>query len=166
MTKTHFDPVSSLQNIVAKNGRSDVEGVVLREISVGATQEDYGYVVDYQTVRDRVHQDLEFDRSVWDPILVNLRRKSHSEVVVGNGTIPEMRQFMIDGIDLSMIATLPEINVADFPEIVVHSQVLLRAVAEFAGLVPTTIRFNIGCATLDWDDLVTSGHAYEVEVGF
>jgi len=164
--KTLSDPSSYLQNLVAKNGRSDVEGVILREVSATATQENYGYVVDYQTVRDRVHQDLEFDRSVWDPILVNLRRKSHSEVVVGLGTIPEMRQFMIDGIDLSMIVTLPEMNVADFEDIVVHSQVLLRAVAEFAGLVPTTVRFNIGCATLDWDDLVTQGHAYEVEVGF
>jgi len=164
--KTLSDPSSYLHNLVAKNGRSDINGVVLREISVGATQEDYGYVVDYQTVRDRVHQDLEFDRCIWDPVLVNLRRKSHSEVVIGLGTIPEMRQFMIDGIDLSMIATLPEINVADFEDIVVHSQVLLRAVAEFAGLVPTTVRFNIGCATLDWDDLVTQGHAYEVEVGF
>jgi hypothetical protein len=138
----------------------------MRGISVAATQEDYGYAIDYQDVRDRVHQDLEFDRAVWDPVLVNLRRKSHSEVAIGLGTIPEMRHFMIDGIDLSMIITLPEINVSDFEDIVVHSQVLLRAVAEFAGLVPTTVLFNIGHATLDWDDMISQGYAHEVEVGF
>jgi hypothetical protein len=138
----------------------------MREISFVAGQEDYEYVLDYERIEERVLQDLEFDRDTWDPILVNLRRKSHSEVVIGLGTIPEMRQFMIDGIDLSMIVTLPEVNVADFADIVVHSQVLLRAVAEFAGLVPTTVRFNIGHATLDWDDVVAQGYAHEVEVGF
>jgi hypothetical protein len=165
MTKL-TDPALHLRNLVAKEGRSDTEGVVMREVSVVATQEDYGYAIDYQDVRDRVHQDLEFDRAIWDPVLVNLRRKSHSEVVIGLGTIPEMRQFMIDGIDLSMIITLPEINVSDFEDVVVHSQVLIKTVAEFAGLVPTTVRFNIGHATLDWDDVVAQGYAHEVEVGF
>ena len=166
MTKTLSDPASHLQNLVARKGRSDTKGVVMREISVMADQENYGYVIDYERIEERVRQELEFDRDTWDPILVNLRRKSHSEVIIGKGCIPEMRQFMIDGIDLSMIVTLPEINVADFEDIVVHSQVLLRAVAEFSGLVPTTVLFNLGHATLDWDDVVAQGYAHEVEVGF
>jgi hypothetical protein len=43
---------------------------------------------------------------------------------------------------------------------------LLCNVANFAGKVPTSIRFTIGAVSMDWDDLVEHGGAREVDIGF
>jgi hypothetical protein len=56
--------------------------------------------------------------------------------------------------------------VEEFVTEVTFFQHLLCNVANFAGKVPTSIRFTIGAVSMDWDDLVEHGGAREVDIGF
>jgi hypothetical protein len=61
---------------------------------------------------------------------------------------------------------IPTLVVEEFVTEVTFFQSLLKKVAHFAGKTNTSIRFTIGAASMQWDDLVEQGHAREVDVGF
>jgi hypothetical protein len=56
--------------------------------------------------------------------------------------------------------------VEEFVTEVTFYQQLVREVAQFAGKTPTHLRFTIGAASMEWDDLVERGCAREVDIGF
>jgi len=56
--------------------------------------------------------------------------------------------------------------VDEFVTEVTFFQHLLCNVANFSGKTPTTIRFILGAASMQWDDLVENGCAREVDIGF
>jgi len=61
---------------------------------------------------------------------------------------------------------IPTLSVEEFKYEVVFYIELLKEVAAFAGKTPTTVRFTLGSASVEWDDLVERGDVQEVTVGF
>jgi hypothetical protein len=67
---------------------------------------------------------------------------------------------------MSAMVFIPTLLVTEFvSEVAFYSQ-LLTEVAAFAGKTPTSVKFTLGAALMDWDDLVEQGCAREVDVGF
>jgi hypothetical protein len=74
--------------------------------------------------------------------------------------------FAVEDNEISCMVFIPTLVVSEFVTEVAFFQELLKEVASFAGKTPTSIRFTIGAASMEWDDLVEQGHAREVDVGF
>jgi hypothetical protein len=68
--------------------------------------------------------------------------------------------------DLSLTVTVPYLDVSQFAPDVLFYRGLLKRVSQFAGKTPVGLRFSIGIASLDWDDVVGLGEARKVDVSF
>ena len=169
MAVKHTDPVSFLTNIVARKGRSELVGVYLTGVNVTAdANTDYGY----STGPDpswHVRQVFQRDKTDWDHLLVDIRRNREEMVhpiSFHYGKEPVTVYFLSEGNDMSAMVFIPTLAVEEFASDVVFFQQLLHDVAHFAGQTATTIRFTIGVASMEWDDVVERGCAREVDVGF
>jgi len=67
---------------------------------------------------------------------------------------------------MSAMVFIPTLVVPEFVSEVTFYQQLLYEVASFAGKTATSIRFTIGAVSMEWDDLVETGCARQVDIGF
>jgi hypothetical protein len=170
MTQKLSDPNSFLAGLVSKKGRSDLYGVYLTSVTVIADSgTDYGYsVLDSDIERD-LRNVFARDEHDWNRLLVETR-SSDLEIVFPisflRGMEPVTVYFVVEGNEMSCMVFIPTLVVEEFVTEVTFFQALLKKVAHFAGKTSTSIRFTIGAASMQWEDLVEQGHAQEVDVGF
>jgi hypothetical protein len=109
------------------------------------------------------------DERDWNHLLVETR-SCDNEIVFPisflRGVEPITVYFAIEGNEMSCMVFIPTLVVDEFVAEVSFFQALLRKVANFAGKTHTSIRFTIGAASMQWEDLVDKGQAREVDVGF
>ena len=164
------DPNTFLTNLVSRKGKSDLYGVYLTGVNVLAdAQEDYGYPTSAEAISQEVHNLLDQEKSDWNHLLVETRRNV-DEIVHPISFIrrrePNTIYFIVEGNDMSAMVCIPTLVISEFVEEVLFFQALIREVASFAGKTPTSVRFIIGSVSMEWDDLVESGCARKVDVGF
>lgn len=164
------DPATFLRNLVSRKGRSDLYGVYLTGVSILAdASENYGYNVSLEDVERQIEKTLQQDENDWNHLRVETRL-STEEVVFPisfiRGREPNTVYFMVEGNEMSAMVFIPTLVVEEFVTEVTFFQHLLREISRFAGKTPTTIRFTVGSVSMEWDDLVTNGHAREVDIGF
>ena len=164
------DPNSFLTSIVTKKGRSDLYGVYLTGVNVTASAtENYNYSVSLESIEKDVQNLFAQDANDWNALLVETRRETE-EIVFPisfiRGREPNTIYFVVEGNEMSAFVFIPTLVVEEFVTEVTFFQHVVREVASFAGKVPTSIRFTIGAASMDWDNLVERGGAREVDIGF
>ena len=164
------DPNSFLTNLVSRKGKSDLYGVYLTGVSVLAeASEDYGYGVPLEPSLRDVHNLLSREAADWNSLLVETRRNTEEiihPISFIRGREPITVYFVVEGSEMSAMVFIPTLVVPEFVTEVAFYQHLLIEVALFAGKTPTSIRFTIGAASMEWDDLVEQGCAREVDIGF
>lgn len=170
MTLKISDPKTFLTNLVIRKGRSDLFGVYLTGVNVIAdSQEDYEYDVSLAQIEKDLESLFVHDAKDWNKILVETRRNKdeliHPISFIRNGE-PNTVYFVVEDHEMSAMVFIPTLLVDDFVVEVTFFQHLLREVARFAGKTNTSIRFTLGCVSMEWGDLVEQGHAQEVDVGF
>jgi hypothetical protein len=170
MTQKLSDPSSFLSSLVSKKGRSDLYGVYLTSVNVLAdSSTDYGYNVPVSEIERDLRNVFSRDEHDWNRLLVDTR-VNESEIVFPisflRGMEPVTAYFVVEGNEMSCLVFIPTLVVEEFVTEVTFFQALLKKVAHFAGKTNTSIRFTIGAASMQWEDLVDQGHAREVDVGF
>ena len=164
------DPNTFLASLVSKKGKSDLFGVYLTGVNVLADSTiDYGYGVSASEIERDLRNLFARDEHDWNRLLVETR-SGDTEIVFPisflRGVEPVTVYFAIEGNEMSCMVFIPTLVVEEFVTEVTFFQALLKKVAHFAGKTSTSIRFTIGAASMQWDDLVEQGHAREVDVGF
>jgi len=164
------DPNTFLHTLVSRKGRSDLYGVYLTGVNILAqATEDYGYEVDPEITRRNVQTLFAHDEADWNHLLVETRR-NQDEVIFPisfiRGREPNTVYFVCEGHEMSAMVFIPTLVVDEFVFEVTFFQELLCQVAAFAGKTPTTVRFTIGSASIEWDELVEKGCAREVDISF
>lgn len=164
------DPVTFLTNLVTRKGKSDLFGVYLTGVTVSAeATRDYGYEEDRELASQKVKACFSTDRADWNCLLVETRTDT-TEIVFPIsffvGREPVTVYFISEDHDMSCLVFIPKLVIDEFASEVTFYQELLKAVASFAGKTPSIVKFTIGVASTDWDDLVERGEAREVDVGF
>jgi len=164
------DPVTFLTNLVSRKGKSDLYGVYLTAVNVLAdAQEDYGYGVPLEVAQREVESLLAKEENDWNHLLVQTRR-NHEEIIHPisfiRGREPITVYFAVEGNEMSAMVFIPTLVVPEFVSEVTFYQQLLYEVASFAGKTATSIRFTIGAVSMEWDDLVETGCARQVDIGF
>lgn len=166
------DPQTFLTNLVSRRGKSDLFGVYLTGVNILAdASEDYGYKVPEDGIRREVEKIFSECDNNWMRFLTKIRRNTENiihQVTLnpGKSEDPITLFFLAEGSEVSLLAFIPNLVVEEFAREVCFYQRLLQEVAKFAGKTPTTIRFTLGVAYLDWEDMVEMGEAREVDVGF
>ena len=163
------DPNSFLQSLVAKKGKSERYGIYLTSVNVLAEASlDYGYPVDIDIPR-AVESLLSHEQDDWNRLLVEMRRKS-DEIIFPISFLhqaePVTVYFASEGTDMSCMVFIPTLAINEFVYEVTFFQHLLKEVAQFAGKIPTSLRFTLGAVYMDWDEAVEKGIAQEVEYGY
>ncbi len=164
------DPNSFLTNLVSRKGKSDLYGVYLTGVNILANAtEDYGYEFCSDAIEQNIKRLFSQDEADWNHLLVETRR-SHDEIVFPisfiRGREPNTVYFLVEGHEMSAMVFIPTLVVDEFVTEVTFFQHLLCNVANFAGKTPTTIRFILGAVSMQWDDLVETGCAREVDIGY
>ncbi len=164
------DPHTFLASLVSKKGKSDLFGVYLTGVNVLADSTiDYGYGVSTSEVERDLRSIFARDENDWNRLLVETR-SGDTEIIFPisflRGVEPVTVYFAVEGNEMSCMVFIPTLVVEEFVTEVTFFQSLLKKVAHFAGKTHTSIRFTIGAASMQWDDLVEQGHAQEVDVGF
>ena len=164
------DPNSFLTSLVTKKGKSDLYGVYLTGVNILASAtENYDYEVSLASIEKDVQNIFAQDANDWNALLVETRRET-DEVVFPisfiRGREPNTIYFVVEGHEMSAMVFIPTLVVEEFVTEVTFFQHLVKEVAQFAGKVPTSVRFTIGAVSMDWDDLVERGGAREVDIGF
>jgi hypothetical protein len=164
------DPNTFLASLVSKKGKSDLFGVYLTGVNVLADSTiDYGYGVSASEIERDLRSVFARDEHDWNRLLVETR-SGDTEIVFPisflRGVEPITVYFAVEGNEMSCMVFIPTLVVEEFVTEVTFFQALLKKVAHFAGKTSTSIRFTIGAASMQWDDLVEQGHAREVDVGF
>jgi hypothetical protein len=164
------DPHSFLHNLVSRKGKSDLYGVTLTAVSVVADAHiDYEYEVNKTSVEKDLKSLFSREKGDWDSLLVETRMNKLEMVFpisFIHGTEPITVYFISEDHDMSCMVFIPTLNVDEFKYEVVFYTALLNEVAAFAGKTPTTVRFTLGSASIEWDDLVEQGNVQEVTVGY
>jgi len=164
------DPASFLRNLVSKKGKSDLYGVYLTSVNVIADSTiDYEYGVPLSEIERDLRNVFARDEHDWNRLLVETRL-GDTEIVFPisflRGVEPVTVYFAVEGNEMSCMVFIPTLVVEEFVVEVTFFQELLKKVAHFAGKTHTSIRFTIGAASMQWEELVEHGHAREVDVGF
>jgi hypothetical protein len=164
------DPVSFLRNLVSKKGKSDLFGVYLTCVNVVAdSQIDYEYNVPEKSIETSIRSLFNGESADWNQLLVETRMDEAElvhPIAFHHCGEPVTVFFLSEGHEMACNVAIPKLNVEEFYFDVVFFQQLLKKVSSFAGKTPTLVRFLIGAASLDWDNLVERGAAEEVTVGF
>lgn len=170
MTQKYTDPYTFLRNLVSKKGKSDLLGVYLTGVTVVADVSDvYGYDLTSEWLVKTVEDLQRKEEASWNKLLVSARL--NVDDIVHTFTFsrlgePVTMYFLAEGREMSAMVFIPTLLVTEFvSEVAVYNQ-LLTQVAAFAGKTPTSVKFTLGAALMDWDDLVEQGCAREVDVGF
>ena len=164
------DPNSFLTNLVSKRGKSELFGVYLTGVTVLAdANEDYGYDVSVSGIERDIRNLFARDENDWNRLLVETRMNKDELVFpisFHRGVEPVTVYFAAEGTEMSCMVFIPTLVVSEFVTEVTFFQILLKKVAQFAGKIPASIRFTIGAASMEWEDLVERGCAREVDIGF
>ena len=164
------DPNSFLTSLVSKRGKSDLFGVYLTGVTVLAdANEDYQYDISFPDMERHISSIIHKEEADWNRLLVETRINTDElifPISFHRGVEPVTVYFAVEGTEMSCMVGSPTLVVSEFVTEVTFFQVLLKKVAQFAGKIPTSIRFTIGAASMEWDELVDGGHAQEVDVGF
>ena len=164
------DPNSFLTSLVTKKGKSDLYGVYLTGVNILASAtENYDYNVSLESIERDVQNIFAQDANDWNALLVETRRETE-EIVFPisfiRGREPNTIYFVVEGHEMSAMVFIPTLVVDEFVTEVTFYQRLVKEVAQFAGKVPTSVRFTMGAVSMDWDNLVERGGAREVDIGF
>ena len=165
MTNKHIDPAIYLQNSVQKRGKSSADGVYLTHIVVTTLISDEPQVT-FGNPSDNAISDFNQSSPEWNEILVRLRRDKNDIIQSIIHRESHLLEFITEGHDLSLCVIIPSLQVSDFEGEVGYYQTLLKKVAQFAGSTPTQVRFAIGVACISWSEMVESGDAQEIDVGY
>ena len=170
MAQKITDPLTFLTNLVSKRGKSDLFGVYLTGVKILAeSQEDYGYTAKPDRVSSDIEAMFQKDEANWNRLLVETRKNPedvvHPVSFVRDGELITT-YFVTEGHEMSAMVFIPTSVVDEFVTEVTFYQQLLKEVAKFAGKTPTSILFTIGVVWMEWSDMVESGAAREVDVGF
>ena len=164
------DPNSFLTNLVHRKGKSDLYGVYLTGVNILAdATEDYGYKVSHDDIVRQVEKTFTQEEDDWNRLRVEARRNVDETVFPISflrGREPITVYFVVEGNEMSAMVFIPTLVVDEFVTEVTFFQVLLKDIASFAGKTPTTIRFTLGAVSMEWDEVVDSGHARQVDIGF
>lgn len=164
------DPVNFLTNLVSKKGKSELYGVYLTGVNVLAEADvDYDYAVPLESIQGDVERTFRQDEADWNHLLVETRRNLEDiihPISFIRGREPITVYFVVEGHEMSAMVFIPTLVVEEFVTEVTFYQYLLREVASFSGKTPTSLRFTIGAASMEWSDLVERGCAREVDIGF
>jgi hypothetical protein len=164
------DPHVFLQNLVTKKGKSDLFGVYLTAVTVVASaNEEYEYGFDSKQVSQTVNHLLQKETNDWNSLLVSTRMNQEElifPICFNRGDNPISVYFVAEGHEISAHVMIPQISVEEFAYEVLIFQELLNKVANFSSKVATTVRFFLGVATLDWDELVNNGEVEEIEIEY
>lgn len=164
------DPNTFLSNLVSRKGKSDLYGVYLTGVNILAdAKEDYGYDVDPEEVRREVHKTFLLDEDDWNRLRVEARQNDVEMIFPISflrGLDPNTVYFVVEGNEMSAMVFIPQLVVTEFVTEITFYQQLLVEIARFAGKTPTTIRFTLGVASVEWDRMVDQGHAREVDIGY
>ena len=165
MTQTYKDPQSYLDSAVSKRGKSGSFGVYLSNVTVVAeANTDYGYKA-FTPAGDILCPMFPVEEGKWFELLVTLRsQRVQKQCTLLNGS--QVYQFLPEGGYMGLNIFLPEVFTRSFQHEVLVAQNTLSEVSNFVGKLPSTIRFNIGVAWKDWEDMVESGEAEEVEYSY
>ena len=170
MTQKHTDPYTFLRNLVTRKGKSDLLGVYLTGVNVVAdATANYGYEINFNRVEKNLEQVLSKEEAAWNKVLVGTRK--NSDEIVHTFTFEGGEEFITvyflsEGHEMSAMVFIPTLLVTEFVTEVAFYGEMLRRVASFAGKTPTSVKFTLGAAFMDWDELVEQGCAREVDVGF
>lgn len=162
------DPNQFVQSLVSRKGKSDLFGVHLTGVNVLANaEENYDYEVNDTVISQELENILFRERNDWNQLLVDIRQ-DYEQIVFPisflKGREPYTVFFATEDRHMSCMVFIPSLIATEFPQEVVFFQQLLRYVADFAGKVPTTIRFTLGCVTIEWTEMVGRGEAREVTI--
>jgi hypothetical protein len=164
------DPNNFLNNLVSKKGRSDLFGVYLTGVNVLAdATEEYGYDVSKENIERDITNMFARDETDWNRLLVETRLDTNEiifPISFHRGMEPVTVYFAVEGNEMSCMVFIPTLVVSEFVTEVTFFQHLLTKVAHFAGKIPSNIRFTLGAVSIEWDDMVGSGHAREVDIGY
>ena len=156
MSHNYQDPKAYLNNAVTKRGKSGAEGVYLTNVTVVADcGTDYGYKTNTQGTA-LLSPPFPFDYEGWLSLLVSMRGSPIDEPVHLT-TDDAMFQFLPEGGNISLNVFIPSINSDVFEVYVSECQDMLQFVGDFAGKIPTFVRFSFGYAFRSWDTLVGEG---------
>jgi hypothetical protein len=144
--------------------------VYLTGVSILAdATEDYGYNVSLAETERQVERTFIEEEDDWNRLRVETRRNVN-EIIFPisflRGREPNTVYFVVEGNEISAMVFIPTLVVDEFATEVTFFQALLRDIASFAGKTPTTIRFTLGAVSMEWDEVVDSGHARQVDIGF
>ena len=164
------DPNTFLTNLVSRKGKSDLYGVYLTGVNILAdADEDYGYNVPPGEIESQLERTFLQEEDDWNRLRVEVRRNI-DEIIFPisflRGREPITVYFVVEANDMSAMVFIPTLVVDEFVTEVTFFQVLLKDIASFAGKTPTTIRFTLGAVSMEWDEVVDSGHARQVDIGF
>jgi hypothetical protein len=164
------DPNSFLTGLVSKRGKSDLFGVYLTGVNVIADAlEDYGYEVSTEIAENELKNLIAREEKDWNRLLVETRTDTEQVIFpisFHRNLEPYTVYFASEDHEMSCMVFIPTLLVEEFVTEVTFFQHLLRFVARFAGKNPSTIRFTIGSVSMEWEEMVSQGHAKEVEVGW
>ena len=170
MTQKYTDPHTFLKNLVVKKGKSDLLGVYLTGVTVVAeVANDYGYDVSPEWVEKNFETLQRKEEASLNKLLVETRRNTDDIVhcfTFSRTEEPITMYFVAEGNEMSAMVFIPTLLVTEFVAEVAFYRKILIEVAAFAGKTPTSVKFTLGAALMDWDDLVEQGCAREVDVGF
>lgn len=170
MNQKIHDPVTFLTSLVSRKGKSDLFGVYLTGVTVSAeATADYEYETDRSVALRKVKSCFSADQKDWNSLLVETRMDANEIVFPISFFVgPELVTvyFVTEGHDMSCLVFIPKLVIEEFASEVTFYQELLKEVASFAGKSPSIVKFTIGVASIDWEDLVERGAAQEVDVGF
>jgi hypothetical protein len=163
------DPVSFLKTSLTKHGKTDPKGVYLTNLTITAdSQVDYGYsALISANPAQLVKMELE-NYDPWGQLLLSIRKNPESEIH-RNITGPFgscILQFIPEDHDLSCNVFLPRLEATTFDYYVCVFQEFHKAIAKFAGLSPTYVRFIVGVAIYPWSSMVEDGVAEEREIEY
>jgi len=170
MAQKYTDPQTFLKNLVVKKGKSDLLGVYLTGVTVLADAvNDYGYDYSQEWVAKNVETLQRKEEASWNKLLVETRK--NTDDIVHTLTFSRLDEsitmyFIVEGHEMSAMVFIPTLLVNEFVSEIAFYNQLLTEVAAFAGKTPTSVKFTLGAALMDWDDLVEQGCAREVDVGF
>lgn len=164
------DPYTFLRNLVARKGKSELEGVSLTAVNVSAFADvDYGYEVSEEKIEREIESIFRRDKNDWNELLVDTRLSDWEivfPIAFHHRGEPITVFFIVEGTEMSCMVSIPKLIVDEFASEVTVFQSLLKEVSRFAGKTATTIKFSIGVVTVPWNDLVEGGDVREVEIEY
>jgi hypothetical protein len=164
------DPDTFLRNLVAKKGKSELEGVTLTSVNVLANaQEDYQYGISEWEIDREVDGIFRRDEEDWNRLLVETRLNDDEivfPIAFHYKNEPVTIFFIVEGIEMTCMVCIPKLITDEFAIEATVFQAVLKNVARFAGKTAMSIKFCIGSVTVPWNELVDRGEVQEVDVGF